>query len=788
VIETRFAAVKRFWSGSRWRRRLFRTFIGLGIFWLLVPTIQFDQPTATVVEAEDGQLLAALVAVDGQWRFPAMDTVPTKFSEALLCYEDRWFYFHPGFNPIALISAAYDNVFTDKRRRGGSTLTMQLARLSRPAQKRTFTTKLVEIAMAVIAEIRWSKPSLLAKYAAQAPFGGNVVGLEAASWRYFNQSPNRLTWAEAAALAVLPNSPALVFPGKNEAIFLRKRNQLLKRMYDRGILQSIDYQLAISEPLPGKPKPLPNLAPHILVKMLKAGRKGERIRTTIQPDLQQKTTQMAARYAAKLAFNEVFNVAVMVLHIPTGEVRAYVNSSAEPNGRGAHVDVIDANRSYGSLLKPFLYAAMVTEGSLLPNQLVEDKPVAFAGFMPQNFLKDFDGMVAADEVLSRSLNVPSVNMLRAYGTGPFLQLLNNFGFSGFKQSADHYGLSLILGGTEAQLWQLGGAFGALAHRLKTGESAYSIRLTQAKNRPLPGSAWNSQGFSRAAIWFTLNAITTNKRPVTQTNFEYFPSSRRIAWKTGTSFGHRDAWAIGVTPDYVVGVWAGNASGEGRPGLTGVLVAAPIMFDLFYLLPENKWFAAPDKELKRLKICKQSGLLVNDHCPQGELQWVQSNTEKAQQCRYHRLIQLDSSESRRVNNLCYDMQWAKERVFFVLPAATAYYFRQKHMTYELLPPWAALCTPDEVQTNRMQFAYPAEGAKLYLPLARDSVKSRAVFEVHHANPDALLYWHLDQEYVGLTQLHHRLEIAANKGWHRISVVDDAGNSISRKFEVISQDNW
>lgn len=755
------------------------------LFYLLVPDLNFSAPYSTVLEDRHGQLLGARVAADGQWRFPPNQAVPKRFATALLRYEDRWFYQHPGINPVALASALYDALFTDLPRRGGSTITMQLARLSLGAKNRRLPTKILEMAMALKAEIRYSKRTLLEMYCAHAPFGGNVVGLEAASWRYFGQPSNRLTHAEAAALAVLPNSPALVFPGKNEAIFLKKRNKVLQRLHAEGQLTDDDYQLALAEPLPGKPRALPNLAPHLLNRFLREGQQGQRSVSTLELTLQNKVNELAQRYVNRLAFNEVFNLAVMVADLRTGEVLAYVHACGAADQHGAAVDVLDAPRSYGSLMKPFLYAAMLTDGQLLPRQWVEDRPIAYGGFMPQNFQLDFDGMVPANEVLSRSLNVPSVNLLRQYGTARFLQQIRQSGLTGLNKSAEHYGLSLILGGAEARLWQLCGMYGALGHRLNSAESSFQLKMSRHAPGLLGGSTWHTKHLSTGAIWFTLNAITENKRPVTQTNWENFPSSRKIAWKTGTSFGHRDAWSIGLTPDYVVGVWAGNASGEGRPGLTGVLVAAPVMFDVFYLLPKSNWFQQPEAQLKTVKICKQTGMLLGRDCPDAVLEQVQLETEKSLPCQLHQTQYVDPSGKYRVHANCFPMHQAQAKAVLVLPAAAAWYYRQKQPVYEVPPPWHPLCMPQQNgPQQRMQLLYPTPNSKIYLPLSRDTLPSSAVFEALHSDPELAIYWHLNGRFMGITRDFHKISLQAAPGQHLLTLVDEQGTELSCRFEILA----
>jgi penicillin-binding protein 1C len=344
---------------------------------LLSPLPEFDNPLSTVVEARDGTLLGARIASDGQWRFPPADVVPEKFKKAILTYEDRYFFFHPGVNPVSLMRALAMNIRNKKIIAGGSTISMQVARLSGGNRPRTYMRKLIEIFSALKLELLKSKKKILETYSANAPFGGNIVGLDAAVWRYTGKLPSEITWAEAAALAVLPNSPALIFPGKNQEILLKKRNDLLRQLKEKKYIDSLTLRLATEEPLLSEPFKLPSIATH-LTDYFYASRKGERIRTTIDTRLQERISAIMEMHQKKLESNLIFNSATLVVDVESGEVLAYVGNSTTENApyHGGNVDLVRALRSTGSILKPLLYAAMQESGNLLPNTLVADIPTA----------------------------------------------------------------------------------------------------------------------------------------------------------------------------------------------------------------------------------------------------------------------------------------------------------------------------------------------------------------------------------------------------------------------------
>lgn len=436
----------------------------LFLVWLFcLPKPLFDDPTATVTESREGVMLGARIADDGQWRFPQMDSVPYRFEQAILYFEDEYFYEHPGFNPVSMSKALWQNLTTDTRR-GGSTLTQQLIRLSRKNKKRSYAEKAIELFQATRLEAGYSKKEILALYASHAPFGGNVVGLETASWRYFGIPSEELSWGQAASLAVLPNAPALIFPGRNEVILKEKRDRLLLKLFQNEIIDQTTYELAIAEKLPGKPVSLPEIAPH-LTEQIRRSHRGQRIQTTLDVDLQRKLNRIASEHHFILKQNEIQNLAILVLDVDTREVLAYVGNAPTSEEHNNYVDIIDKPRSTGSILKPLLFTAMLNSGELLPNTLVADVPTVVNGYNPENFDKKYNGAVPASVALSRSLNVPAVRMLQSHGLQRFYNSLQDVGIKSLTHPADYYGLSLILGGAESSLWEVTNAYAAMASTL-----------------------------------------------------------------------------------------------------------------------------------------------------------------------------------------------------------------------------------------------------------------------------------------------------------------------------------
>ena len=757
-------------------------------YYFCLPKQLFKDPTATVITSSSGELLGALIADDGQWRFPETDSIPYKFKTCMLQFEDDYFYKHPGFNPISIFKALQQNISSGKIKRGGSTITQQVIRLSRKGQKRSYFEKLKELILATRLELRLSKDAILKLYVSHAPFGGNVVGVDAAAWRYFNRSASHLSWAESATLAVLPNAPSLIYPGKNQERLLNKRNRLLKKLLDNGTIDQLTYDLSIAEGLPQKPYALPQIAPHLLQKVAKT-HKGKRLKTTLNTALQVQANNIVKQHYQLLKQNEIYNISVLVLDVRTRNVLAYIGNSPTDNAHQNHVDIIDKPRSTGSILKPFLYAAMLDAGDLLPHTLVEDVPTQFGSYQPENFNKSYDGAVHANEALSRSLNVPAVRMLQDFGLDRFYHYLQHLKLKDLKYNANHYGLSLVLGGAESNLWDLCKSYAAMASTLNhfsdTSSQYYSKEFTppiyNAEAKVNFGKLSQEKTvFDAASIYLTFESMKQVNRPESDESWEIYDSSQDIAWKTGTSFGFRDAWAIGATKDYVVGVWVGNADGEGRPGLVGVQTAAPILFDVFNRLPKSQWFAKPYDEMLEVAICKQSGYRASSVCNDTELRYIQTSGQKTAPCPFHKLVHLDGSGQYQVNSSCETVANINTQPWFVLPPLQAYYFKTKNPFYKPLPPFRADCTASNA--IRMAFIYPNQQNTIFLPKDFNGKTNDVILKVAHSKPELELYWYIDNTYIGSTKDIHDMAVLPNEGAHTITVVDALGNTIKRDITI------
>ena len=745
---------------------------------LFVPIPKFDEPYSTVLVAKGNELLGAKTADDGQWRFPATNTYSDKYVRCVLQYEDKYFFYHPGFNPVSFVTALVDNIKHGTVVRGGSTITMQVVRLARKNKPRTYAEKLLETILAMRLELRYSKSEIFAMYAAHAPFGGNVVGIDAAAWRYFGTSPSNLSWSEAAMLAVLPNSPSLVNVHKNRSKLLEKRNNLLKklseskntllpRMKKTTVFSYDDYDLSLLENIPDKPYMMPQDAYHYLSHQERIN-KGTLIHSDIDFELQCKVNQIVSKHYKNNSINGIENCCVYVYDYLDSTDVCYVGNVLEAKN-SAMVDMVRAQRSTGSILKPFLYAAMLDEGALLPEMVLPDIPMNIAGYTPKNYSGEFAGAVNADVALSHSLNAPFVYLLRKYGVGKFYDMLKRMNITGLVYPADHYGLSLILGGGETSVYDVTRAYGNMASELTRRDYDFSGKD-------------NKRIFGAEAIYLTFKAMEKVNRPLNQTNWNFFSSSGNVAWKTGTSFGFKDAWSVGIVDKYVIGVWVGNSDGEGRPGLTGVNVAAPILFDVIEVLNKQLTLDNHNCNFMPVEVCALSGYPKSEYCP--NTKWIDFNDSEIMTgvCPYHKKVFLDKTGQYRVNAQCYDVDAENFGIYYVLTPTMEWFYKKINPTYKSLPPLLRSCMNSK-DDKVMSFIYPEEATRILIPVGLHGDKQSVIFEIAHRNPHKKIYWNLNEDFLGTTQDVHQMSISCEVGKYTLRCTDEDGNVLVRYFEVV-----
>lgn len=740
-----------------------------------VPDPPFPEDYGAVVLDTHGEVLHTYLANDQQWRFRlAGEDIADKLETAVLAAEDRRFRKHFGVDPLALSRAVIQNFRAGEIRSGASTITMQVARLIRP-KPRTVPNKVLEMVQALKLETRLDKEEILRLYLEHAPYGGNLVGATAASLHYFNRPPDRLTWAEAATLAVLPKAPTTVTPFRNPEVLLTRRNRLLHSLEQQRLIDAQTLRESLFEELPTHSHPMPTLAPH-LARRVAAEDPGRDPRTTLDRGIQEQFEDLARRHAAWLSRAGIHNLSILAVETATGRVRAYVGSPDFFDlSHGGQVDGVTASRSTGSLLKPFLFATAFDRGVIHPDSLLQDVPVYFGSYAPVNADRQFSGMVRASEALVRSLNVPPTLLLREIGVAEFHHFLEMAGMQTLFRSPDGYGLSLILGGAEGTLWDMVRLYRGLASDGRFGD------LTHIEDE-LPEAG--PKLLSPAAARLTMEILTEVRRPDDDgVDRTLFTPRRPVAWKTGTSFGKRDAWAVGATPDWVVGVWVGNFSGQGNASLGGARAAAPILFAALDLLPghrEGAWYHAPT-DVRAIRLCTDSGFRAGEDCRKTRIAERPWRSPPVAVCPYHRSFWIDPETGLEVCSRCWNTGRQQRVTRLILPADAAQLMRRAGHRIDSSPVHNPAC-PVSSPHRPLRVVYPAEGATLLVPRDLDDRPEQVTFRASHTSAAAELHWYVDGRYQGRTAGDHAVSLVLESGVHRVEVVDQDGRAASITFTV------
>ena len=749
------------------------------IIWIAFPLKKPIIPVdySQTILAEDGQMLRVFLNKNEQWCLPPVkfDSIPQKLKIAVFLYEDEYFRYHPGVNPVSVIRAIKQNIRSKRVVSGASTINMQVARM-KFKNKRNYFSKLKEMLFAVKLNFHYSKNSILALYLNHAPFGGNIIGYKAASMRYFQKQPEKLSWAEAALLAVLPNAPGTISPSQNNALLKQKRNQLLKKLYRKKKISKPVYEMAIVEPIPQKVYPFGLLAPH-LTQQIHNTDNTDIVKTTINYSFQQYFEFLCKQYACQMKQQGINNLSVIVVDNKKKSVVSYVGSQdyfdVASNGM---VDGVHAPRSSGSILKPFLYALSIDEGLITPNTIIFDIPTYFDAFSPNNADEKFNGVVYAKDALRRSLNVPAVRLLNGYGLYQFYSFLKEAGITTLFRNADEYGLPLIIGGAETTPWDIAQLFCGLANSgnfcpIYVEKKDSLVTLNEKKL------------ISNGSSFLTMEMLNELKRPGAEYNWQKYRNTTNIAWKTGTSYGHKDAWAVGSTPAWTVVVWVGNFDGESNVLLNGMESAGPLFFEIFNYLPKDAsspWFKKRNSDFKTISLCAETGFVAGPDCPVKRYTNVPREMNALKTCPYHLKYEVDSAETKTVCSLCWSLGH-HSKSYLVYPPEVNYQLNLRGISYELPPDHNPACTGVHPAQN-MAFIYPKDSSQIWLPRDFNGELQKVVFKVAHQKPSAKVYWYLDNEYLGATQNNHTQVLRLTEGWHRLTASDNFGEKCKTTFQI------
>lgn len=743
------------------------------IIYLLFPLRQqIVKDYSQTILASDSTFLRVFLNSDQQWCLPPQlsTQVPVNLQTAVLTYEDQYFRYHPGINPVAIIRATYLNLKHSRVISGGSTITMQLARMIRN-ENRTYYQKILEMLLALKLETRFSKDEILNQYLSHAPYGSNIRGYSAASYRFFQKKPEQLSWAEAATLAVLPNAPGMIFPSKNTNALREKRDALLLKLYENAQISRETYELSLLERVPNQIYPFPLSAPH-LTERIHQENQIDVVVTTIDPNIQYETNFFLKQHVGHTQEQGILNACALVLENRTGNVLAYVGSQDfnDLNAFGK-VDGIISARSSGSILKPFLYALSIDEGLILPQTLIKDVPTYFNSFSPNNASEKFAGIVPASKALIYSLNIPAVRLLNSYGVSRFYNMMQAAGITTLFRTPDDYGLPIILGGSEVTPWDIARMYRGMALGGSFGPIQYTLQ---------PQSQAPEKIMSEVASYLILDEMKELIRPGLEFYWKKYGSQRPIAWKTGTSYGHKDAWAVGCTPDYTVVVWVGNFVGESNKNLSGMRSAGPLLFNIFNTLPDSKNWFEPDNETPiKTKICSVTGFYASDNCPETTYTDAPMHMKPMRICPHHETVMMENNYA--VCSHCWTGHQQPVKILSY-PADVNYYLRQNGNLSAQAPEHNPKCKT-RMEREVLKIIYPTALSNIFVTKDFDGSYQPIVSRVASKYPERELFWYLNDTYLGSTENQTSLPLHLKSGEHLLQVIDTEGNKDLIKFSVI-----
>ncbi|MGH7851064.1 MAG: penicillin-binding protein 1C [Thermodesulfobacteriota bacterium] len=737
------------------------------------------EPTAVITD-KDGRPLRFFLPQDKRWRFPVkLADVSPRLAEAVIASEDRWFHSHPGVNPFALMRAFYTNIKEGRVVSGASTIPMQIARMSDP-KPRTIFSKAEEAFRALQLKRIFNDDELLEIYLNLAPYGGNIEGVGAASYFYFGKSPRALTPGEIALLTALPRSPAAYDPVRNPKDSERERNKVLGQLAGRGVFTAGEAVEGTKEPIPRTKKIQPFSAPHFSEFVYRDISKGGSLKTTLDSSIQKIAEEVARRHVGLLRNDGIDNLAIVVIENDTRKLRAVVGSADYfDKGHSGQVNFTLARRSPGSALKPFLYAMALDKGIAVPDTYVLDVPTDFSGYVAENYDSKYRGKITLENALILSLNAPAVRMLSQVGLKDFHDLLLKAGLSTLDRPSNKYGLPLILGAGEVRLLDLTNLYATLA----VGGGHGPVVVTEdAAHDDTPAAL-----FSPEASYLITEILTGLKRPDMPANtWALTEDVPEVAWKTGTSYGHRDAWSLGFSNKYTIGVWVGNPDGRGQKGISGSEHAAPILFDVFRGVEgDGSRINRPEGlRLGTIEVCRESHMLPTPYCGERDKVTYIKGVSRIPRDNYSKKIFVDSETGDLLLGDCIGERPHESRVITTYPPELVAWWMAEGKKRDTVPPLSAYCndvssesppqilSPDKSTPYRVLKGMPAE-------YQRVEIIAGVGEEVNE------LYWYQDGKLLATTRPYEKTFIPLTAGTHRLVVVDSSGRSDSITYKVESR---
>ncbi|PSR54731.1 penicillin-binding protein 1C [Adhaeribacter arboris] len=747
----------------------------IGIFLLLnvLFPLRVQMAYSPVITASDGSVINAFLSPDDKWRMQLQTSeINSLLKKAILLKEDRYFYYHPGINPMALGRALANNVVSGKTTSGASTITMQVARLLYP-KERTLKNKVIELFRALQLEWLYSKDEILTLYLNLVPFGGNIEGVKAASVLYFQQSPQELNLAQAITLTVIPNKPSSLRIGLQNNRIVAFRNKWLRYFARQKAFPEKELTDAINEPLVAVRTEAPQVAPQFAYRLLRQYPNQAILKTNLNRTIQEKVSQLAYNYLPQLRTKNIRNASVLVINNQTKAVEAYLGSADFSDSEyGGQVDGVRAIRSPGSTLKPFLYAVAFDKGFITPRTVISDVPVDYAGYRPENYFGNYNGNITMEYALATSLNIPAVKILDQVGVPAFVDKLKQAEFTQIKKDGNQLGLSLILGGCGVKLEELTALYAALAN-----QGRYTpLRWLQTEKLN-----FKRQVISPAASYIVNQILTQLQRPDLPHNFQNSGHLPKIAWKTGTSYGRKDAWSIGYNKKYTVGVWVGNFSGEGVPELNGTDSATPLLFDIFNTIDynsSNDWFTAP-ANLARRSVCLVSGQPANDFCPDRVLDAYLPGISPVKKCEHLKEVTISVDEKFAYCTTClpesgYLRKWYPNYAPEILT-----FYEAEHIPYAKIPAHNPQC-PRIFSEFAPVITAPAPDMEYLLESAE---KQKLMLHCNAHNEVKQVYWYINDKLFQAAAANRNLFFTPEKaGRYKISCLDDQGRNTNSFITV------
>ncbi len=740
--------------------------------------VKVNIPYAQVISAMDGKVLHSFLSKDEKWRMEVqLQDVSPQLLKAIVNKEDKYFYYHVGVNPVAICRAAFNNIIYHRKTSGASTITMQVARLLYPGD-RTYLNKLIESFRAWQLECKYSKSEILALYLNLVPYGGNIEGVKAASVFYFDKLPKQLSLAECVSLSIIPNRPNSLRPGRNNEFFKKERNRWLQRFKEEKLFAAEEINDALNEPVDIKRQKALAEIPQLANRLRKMYPSVSNIESSIVTSTQFKVQSLSYNYSKRLALKGIYNSSVIVIDNKTHQVVAYVGSNDKNDiAHNGMVDGVNAIRSPGSTLKPLVYALAIDKGLLTPMSCIADVPVNYTGYMPENFNSKFNGNVTVEFALSHSLNIPAVKTLSALGLPTCVDALTRSGFSQINADKKKLGLSLILGGCGVKLSDLANLYCTLANNGKYQPLQYVTDEDSSVNKQ------NVEIVSPASAFMVTEMLGKLVRPDMPNNYESSLRIPKVAWKTGTSYGRRDAWSIGYNTRYTVGVWVGNFTGEGVAELTGSDMATPLLFDVFNAIDynaEGKWFTQP-KEVNIRLVCNESGKMPAEFCDKQVMDEFIPGISSNITCNHMKEVFISPDEKISYCTSCVPLIGYKKKLYQNPEADLLAFYESEHISFEKIPTHNPLCTR-VFKDAPPKITSPADKSEY---IVDSKAGDKLMLSCNAGSEVQSVYWYINDIFYRACGSKKQLFFTPEKGQLKISCSDDKGRNSNIWINVSEQ---